>query len=113
VIDWSKTKYEITIREEHLPVEGNAMASGEDAYDRACEAAILLRLDRDDLWAWCMVTVTASHPDLPFDGDGVVLGACSYKDEEDFKAGGYYEDMKAEALENLQEKVKMVLDAAS
>jgi len=34
------------------------------------------------------------------------LGACSYKDEEDFKKGGYYEDMKKQAYNDLINQIK-------
>lgn len=92
-------EYWVTIEPEEIPVEGNAMASGDDEADRAEEQAILERLDAGDDWAWCTVVV---HARL---GDAVgtaALGCCSYADEDDFKApGGYYEDLCAEALEDI------------
>jgi hypothetical protein len=43
-------------------------------------------------WAWCTITVTLEFPYL-----GITLtdslGGCSYLSEEEFKQGGYYDDM--------------------
>lgn len=92
-------EYWIEIEPEETPVEGNAMASGDDEADRAYEQEILERFDAGDTWAWCTVIV---HARL---GDAIgtaALGCCSYADEDDFKApGGYYEDLCAEALADI------------
>ena len=87
-----------------LPVRGNAMASGDDAFDREVEDGVLARLDAGDVWAWASVEVTAEW-------EGVTgrdyLGACSYASEDDFCAsGGYFEDMKAGALADLNAQVE-------
>ena len=90
--------------EEHTPVRGNAMASGDNEADRACENEILERLDRGDIWAWCTVKVTARYGSLV----GVdYLGCCSYRDERDFRepSGGYFDDMRREALRDLQSQI--------
>lgn len=85
--------------EDDVPVEGNALASGDDDADRECEREILERLERGDVWAWCCVVVRAcwkGHAGL------ASLGACCYADEADFKAeGGYYAQLCTEALEDL------------
>lgn len=95
--------FTLEIEPEDIPVEGNAMASGDDSADRECEAEILERLDRGDLWAWCYVRVTATWGE--FSGsDG--LGECSYRSEADFKRGGYWEDMRAEAYDRLCEAIE-------
>lgn len=53
-------------------------------------------------WAWCSVKVRAVW--RGFEGDWDYLGCCSYESEEDFKQpGGYYDGMKAEALESLNQ----------
>lgn len=56
-------------------------------------------------WAWCIVKVTASIPGLDIEGTDY-LGGCSYKNKADFETGGYYEDMKAQALADLCEEYK-------
>lgn len=98
-------KYTIEIHPDDTPVRGNALASGDDALDKAAEDEILARLDAGDFWAWCVVEVTAHATinGITTDFLGVAhLGACSYEDEAQFKtAGGYYEDLCAEAREDL------------
>lgn len=99
----SAVAYEIEITEEHIPVRGNAMASGDDAADRELEDEILARLDRGDLWAWCSVRVKAIAPDGSI-GCSSWLGGCSYKDEADFRndgGEGYFTDLCNEAAADL------------
>ena len=82
-----------------IPVEGNACVSGDDAFDREVERAILRRLDQGDIWAWATVTVTVCWG--PFSASDY-LGCCCYEDEADFcQSGGYYDDMVEAALEAL------------
>jgi hypothetical protein len=90
--------FSISIEEDDLAVKGNAMASGDDAFDKEVEEGILDRLRRGDTWAWACVTVFAKCQG--YEGRAI-LGGCSYNDEEDFKKGGYYEDMMIEAREDL------------
>jgi len=92
-------KYKIEATPEDVPVRGNAMASGNDELDKRAEDEILARLESGDEWAWCNVRVTCT--DGISEGESW-LGGCSYRNEEDFKAGGYYETMKAEALEDME-----------
>ena len=104
------TRQEIAIRltagQEFIPVEGNASASGDEAFDQEVEHSILSRLEQGDVWAWAMVTVTVSWG--PFSASDH-LGCCSYADEEDFRqSGGYFDDMIDEALGELN---RVVLDA--
>ena len=51
---------QIKAEPELIPVEGNASASGDDAFDREVEHNILCRIQQGDVWAWAMVTVTVS-----------------------------------------------------
>lgn len=92
----------ITAEPEEIPVRGNALASGDDAEDRAEEDRIIAEAEWN-AWAWCTVKVTASYAGL----EGTAyLGACSYRDEKDFRAGGYLEGMTDEALEDLACKIE-------
>lgn len=59
-------------------------------------------------WAWCYVKVTASYEG--FTGYDT-LGGCSYKDEEDFKQGGYYENMCHIAKQELLQQLEHAHDA--
>ena len=110
-MDWKPlTRVEIAIRlksePEFIPVEGNASASGDDAFDREVEGSILRRLEQGDIWAWAMVTVTVSWGSFSASDH---LGCCSYADEKDFRQpDGYFDDMVDEALTELN---KLALDA--
>lgn len=90
--------YELIHHEEDTPVRGNCMSSGDDSYDKECEDAIIKDLGCGNLWAWCAVEVRATWKG--FTGKDF-LGCCSYKDQKDFEAGGYYDDMKSQALDDL------------
>lgn len=93
---------------EHIPVEGNALASGDDRLDRKAERWIYRQLDAGNEWAWCTVVVEAHWEGLTGTD---CLGGCSYRSEKDFRKGGYYEDMKAVALADLQAQVDALADA--
>lgn len=95
--------YALSIEPEDAPVRGNAMASGDDAFDREVEDAILARLEAGDQWAWCGVVVTASVEveGETFEGRDT-LGSCSYSNAAEFMAGGYWEDMLDQAWSNLR-----------
>jgi len=89
--------FELSIEPEEDGPEGH-FASGDDAVDAENCAAIRERLDRDEQWAWCIVTVTARWDNFSASDN---RGGCSYDDEENFKREGYYEDMCANALDAL------------
>lgn len=109
------TENEVTIRVtaelDHIPVRGNAMASGDDAADRECEDEILARLDDGDVWAWACVTVRATWT-APSGREYVGvdhLSACCYANEADFRQeGGYFRDMVATALDDLNESLARI-----
>jgi hypothetical protein len=101
--------FTLTAEYEDIPVRGNALACGDDAEDKACEDEIIARLDRGDVWAWAYVTVTARWRDWK---GSATLGACSCTDEDDFRTpGGYYDDMCAEALAELNVRVQTAFEA--
>ena len=110
-MDWKPlTREEIALRlkaePEFVPVEGNAMASGDDTFDQEVEHVIVRRVQQGDVWAWAMVTVTVSWGRFSASDH---LGCCSYADEKDFRQpGGYFDDMVDEALGELN---KIALDA--
>lgn len=100
--------YTVTATADDIDVRGNALASGDDAADKAYEDEILARLDNGDVWAWASVEVEAT---ITIDGHTFTgsdyLGGCSYADAEGFVAeGGYYQDMKAGALDRLRETLR-------
>lgn len=100
--------FTITCENEDIPIKGNAMASGNDKEDKEVEDQIIRDLMSGNQWAWCCVKVTAEWNGFR----GVdYLGCCSYKDEEDFKEGGYYEQMKTQALDDLNSSLQKIYDS--
>ncbi len=97
-----EVNYRLVLHPDDMPVRGNAMASGDEAADRACEDEILARLADGDEWAWCCVECRAEWGGFH---SSAFLGGCCYRDEEEFR-GGPWEDMKAEALEGLEEMLR-------
>lgn len=91
----------IKCEQEYIPVRGNAMASGDNKYDKQVEDQILNNLEYNP-WAWCCVVVEAHWNEWV---GYATLGCCSYEDEDDFKNGGYFDFMKAEALEDLNRNI--------
>lgn len=89
----------ILIELDDIPVRGNAMASGDDSYDKEIEDEIISRVNDGDVWAWAFVIVRASWHN--YSGQDS-LGGCSYKNEEDFvNSDGYYEQMVTTAINDL------------
>ena len=98
-----KPEISIHVTQDDCPVRGNAMASGDDDLDREVENMILARLDNGDVWAWASVEVRAEFRGLQASD---YLGACSYRNQRDFKRNsGYFEDMVAAATNELADLV--------
>lgn len=93
----------LVAEQDDAPVRGNAAASGDDAYDKEVEDAILARLDRGDVWAWASVKVSARLGGC----EGVdYLGCCSYDSEADFRRpGDYFDDMVVRAKDELAKEL--------
>ena len=106
-----EVEFEVIAEMDDIPVRGNAIASGDEEVDRECEDEIMRRLDNGDVWAWASVEVKATWKG--FEGSDY-LGGCSYEDEADFcQPGGYYDDMKGRALEELQANIEHELRETS
>ena len=87
---------------EDIPIQGNASAVDEET-DAQVEKEIRDQIAHGNEWAWCVVRLTARW--AGYEGYDY-LGGCSYGSEEQFKnPDGYYPDMKARALEDLNEIV--------
>lgn len=79
-------------------------ATGDDEADRRHVEHIRAELDAGNLWAWCIVTVGVHWRGMT---GRDTLGSCNYASQEDFtKAGGYFDDMKAEALADLHRQIQ-------
>ncbi len=90
---------------EDTSIEGNVMASGDDAADKEAEESVRADLESGNGWAWCTVRVTGRWEGLKATD---YLGGCSYKSEQDFCARGYYDDMRNTVLAELQEHAENI-----
>ena len=73
--------------------------------DKEMLKEIYARIEREDVWAWCMVRVIAETrwEGHRYEGKSSWLGGCSYADEADFiKNDDYYNDLCDEAVDNLE-----------
>ena len=96
---------EITIvwHPETTPIEGNALAAGDDEIDRQEYERIRNELESGNLWAWCCVEVQAEFRGLT---GRAFLGCCSYDGEEDFRSNSdYFADLVAEATDDLRSQL--------
>jgi len=100
-------RFDLIVEYEQIPVRGNAMASGDDAADKAYEDEIIERLERGDVWAWAAVEVRCTHIPSGIHASDY-LGGCSYRDEEDFKANGDYESMREDAYDECRAEIKRI-----
>jgi hypothetical protein len=101
----------VTAFPEEIPVKGNAMCSGDEAFDHQVETEILERLEKDDMWAWATVCVAAEWECL---SASEYLGCCCYANEEEFRQeGGYFDDMVHEALSNLNLRLRNLYERMS
>ncbi len=90
---------------EDISIEGNVLASGDDEEDRKAEEEVRRQLKDGNEWAWCCAHVRVSFESLQADD---YLGGCSYLSEEDFRAGGYYEDMVNSCLDEILSQIEKI-----
>lgn len=63
-------------------------------------------IDEHGLWGWCQVEVKATFGQLT---GSAYLGGCSYKDEDDFRNGGYLDQMVDEAIGDIQTQLDEIV----
>lgn len=94
---------------EDVPIRGNCLASGNDADDEAAAVDIEAQLEGGNEWAWCCAVLKGRYKGLCAIE---TLGCCSYASEADFTApGGYYEDMQAAILDELQAQAEELCES--
>jgi hypothetical protein len=86
---------------EDISVKGNALASDDEKLNKEAEDEIIQRLESGDIYAWFTAKVTVRDEDGNEASD--YLGCCSYQNEKDFRAGGYFPDMVNECVRQLEE----------
>jgi len=109
--------FKLMAEQDDTQVRGNAMASGDESYDKEIEDAIIKRLDDGDIWAWASVRVEC-HWTHPTTGETFIgadhLGCCSYESEKDFRQvpNGYFEDMKCVAFDEMAKEIERTIEKA-
>lgn len=99
--------FDVSCLPEFVAPEGNASAIGPVA-DKKIVSRIYRQLNCGNEWAWCIIRVVARWGQ--FEGEDQ-LGCCSYESKHDFmQKGGYFDDMKAVALQRLNEAVAEAAD---
>jgi len=95
-------EFEVECLPEHEHPRG-LFCSGDEEWDRQTVAQILQDMEWNE-WAWCVAKVTAKWGEFEA---SEYLGCCSYESKKDFMSpGGYYDDMKHEALRELNIKIR-------
>jgi len=91
---------------EEVPLPGNVQASGDDDQDREAEALVMESYESGNTWAWCCVRVVAKWE--LWEGDDFLgcVSELSSDPEQSFRDGGYFDDMKDEALHRLNQAVQ-------
>ncbi len=92
----------ITLEREHEDMDYKSHFDDSSAVDWIRE-----QLQMGNRWAWCCAHVSATYGDIQTD---TYLGACSYESEQDFKNGGYYEDMVDEVIEELADRIETMVN---
>lgn len=97
---------DVFFEDEFTPSE--CLATGCDEVDAKLFAEIEKGIESGNVWAWCRVEVSAEWCGLR---SVEHLGGCSYESREDFKDGGYFEQMEEDALSALQRKAENIARA--
>lgn len=104
----SEAQFQVQVEEEtYLSVEGNALASGDDALDKQVEKEIISRLHRGDSLAWCCITVIATWNGFSY---ATSLGACSLNKDSEVEDTVKDHGMREEALSYLNREIQAELD---
>ncbi len=103
----NELEFEVIAHPEETIVRGNAMASGDDAFDAQFEAHILADMQWNQ-WAWCTIEVRGLWNSIEV---SEFLGCCCYGCKKDFLADGYFTDMFNRVVEQIAETVERVVVA--
>jgi len=96
---------------EDQPIEGNAIASGDEAFDKEVCDGIRERLESGNEWAWCVAKVEAriELADGNQLSEAAYLGACTDGSESEFvNNSGYYEQLAVEAIDAVRQKLRLL-----
>jgi hypothetical protein len=105
-------QYRVEVFSDDAPIEGNAMASGDDEFDAKVEAEINERLERGDVTAWCVVHAIAETD--AFSGDAYLAG-CTLSPDEDLERfaqdNGLFDEARDDLIRNLRAAIQNGIDA--
>lgn len=102
-LDLNDVAYSWDYDPSEVPVRGNAVASGDDTFDRECENRILADLANGEDYAWCDVVVKATLG--PFVGVDSLCAVSVHK-ESDLESMIKEYGMRENALTDLTTQIK-------
>ena len=110
----AEVTFEVTIEAEDTPVRGNVCASDEPDLDKAEEDAVLARLERGEVEAWCGVVVTATweHDGVEYTGRDSLWG-CSLDDSYTAAIVAESHGMQEQALDDLNRTLEAAVTRGS
>jgi hypothetical protein len=109
-LEASEVTFETKVEPDDTPVRGNAMASGDDEFDRETEDGILKSLRSENHYAWCIITIEARWEG--FVGSSV-LGGNSLKSDADVAETVESHELKAQALDDLNTRLQRIYASVS
>lgn len=86
--------------------------SPSDHFDDQEMAAEISKEAETKIWAWFEAEVESRLPGTELRASACI-GCCSYENLEDFKTGGYYENLILESRKNLKEETEAVIRSFS
>lgn len=98
-------KVSIEVEPEYTPIQ-TALGFKETGADHSEYIAKVLKDDGFNPWLWCTVKVNVDFNGLH---GYAYLGQCAYENEEDFKKGGYFEQMQEEAFEMVKRQLEVIM----
>ena len=103
-----EVEFSVLFYTEDTEIEGNILASGNDAEDKEAEEEVRRQIARGNMYAWCSVEVSAKWS--IFSGRAL-LGCCSYVSEEDARKSVEEDGLKEQALDDLNRTLVATVDA--
>ena len=107
ITDKAEITYTIECLPEDMSVESGMFQREDGTHDTELIEQIRNDYASGNDWAWCCIKVTARIDGIPLEGVDY-LGGCSYRDQAEFEACGYFEDMKKEARASLIKQIEAV-----
>jgi len=103
---WRKgdVQYKLSARIDDANVYKNVTHTETRVHDAFTISGILARLGAEDIWAWAFVEITCRVPNYASVGTAC-LGCCTFENEEDFRRGESFDDLRRTARKALQARL--------